>query len=152
MKTTEITLPISCDPYRRGVLVHIGTLAGMQKFIEENYGFPESTLRDAINSCREAVDEGDGLGCTVRIDTDVLVYWPRAVKTMSDYIMLCHELDHAAFFILDMVGINPSVIEAQEAHTYLQEHLQFAVAEGLGMELKFKKRVHEGEQDDNTDQ
>lgn len=99
---------LHAEIYRRGVAVLQGTEEELkQYFAEHNLDVAQVTDVDWENTEGMCCDDG----------SDVFVY---SVKPMDLYTLI-HELSHATFKILEIVGISPTL--AEEAYTYLFEHL-----------------------------
>lgn len=125
---------ISCDVYKRGIFVFIGTLSQLQawaknKFTDEmEKGFLQgilSTTSDSWAAAEYFFYETDG-EAIVRIDQ-----YP---KTPKQYEELIHELLHATFCLLGFCGVEYVQGGSNEAYTYLLGHLTRNALEKEGYE------------------
>lgn len=108
---------INLDIYRRNVAILQGGVSEINEWLADH-----SVSHDIDWDNTAAVTFDDGI--------DVYVC---SVKPM-DLPTVCHELSHATFKILDIVGINATL--AEEAYAYLFEYLVSRVTSSDGVPLQ----------------
>lgn len=117
MKNYSKIIPI--DLYARGVIICIGTKDFCVRQLRR-----KKVSEEYIKEVAEYdMGEVPATAVTFRIGGDVLIYMesPQPMDT------LIHELSHAAFRILEIVGIDP--IQSEEAYAYLLGYLYFKAAD-----------------------
>lgn len=102
---------INIDIYKRSVVIlQDGCIGDICKWLEEhNATNIAQSVREEDWETANAVTYSDGL--------DVCIISPKQIVAQT----LAHELTHATFKILKIVGINP--VQAEEAFAYLYEYL-----------------------------
>ena len=122
---------ISCDIYKRGVHVFIGTHKQMMKYAKKEW--VEEEYKDFLETLSR---ETDGYATTYYGDGECLVLLPKLPNNPVDISVAAHELLHAADYILWYSGVyryGKNEI-SNEAYTYLLEHLMRNVLEKEGYE------------------
>lgn len=122
---------IPCDIYKRGITIFIGDKEEFIAYCKQTYNEDEDDEEfiHSINNCSYGYADyhwGNGYGI-VRI--------PNFPKTPKDIASTVHELLHATQWLLWYSGVeydNKSV--ANEAYTYLLEHLVRNTFEEIGYE------------------
>lgn len=110
---TEI---IRVDIYNRDVVIHIGKLKPLRKYL--NKFLPKETIADVCSSL-----ENTTLGKTIEIESSgIVVYMPEYKGTPKELGILTHELFHAAYMILTKAGISCTDF-SDEAYAYLIQFL-----------------------------
>ena len=117
MKSYSKIIPI--EIYRRGVLVFIGDKEECARNLQKH-----KIKEDCVNAVRDYDMDGT-LAYTMEIGSDVLVY----MKKKQPMDIIVHELSHAVFKILKIVGIDPT--ECEEAYAYLIDYLYKKVSEWI---------------------
>lgn len=102
---------INIDIYKRSVVILQDSCIGdICKWLEEhNADNIAQSVREEDWEAANAVTYSDGL--------DVYIISPKQIAAKT----LAHELTHATFKILKIVGINP--VQAEDAFAYLYEYL-----------------------------
>lgn len=105
----EQIIPI--DLYKRGVVILQDSCIGdICKWLDKHNATDiTQSVREEDWDTANAVTYSDGL--------DVYIISPKQIATKT----LAHELTHATFKILKIVGINP--VQEEEAYAYLYEYL-----------------------------
>lgn len=111
------TIVISVDIYNRDIVVHIGELKSLRKYIKKFLS------KKVIAEVCEHLDQCS-LGKTIEIENSgIIVYLPQYTDSAKDRAILTHELFHATYMILKKAGIDCTDV-SDEAYAYL---LQFLV-------------------------
>lgn len=102
---------INIDIYKRGVaILQDGCVGDICKWLEEHNATEiAQSVREEDWDMTNAVTFSDGL--------DVYIISPKQIVAKT----LAHELTHATFKVLKIVGINP--VQEEEAFAYLYEYL-----------------------------
>lgn len=110
------TFVIPIDVYNRDVLVHIGKIKPLRKYLGKFL-------------CKNMVAEvcahlcNCSLGKTLEIDNSgIVVYMPNYSDSAKDRAILTHELFHATYMILQKAGIDCTDV-SDEAYAYLLQCL-----------------------------
>ncbi len=101
---------INLDIYRRSIVLLQGSKTEIEKWFSEK-GMNQLN----IHIIRGDLDNSHAI--TFSDNSDVYI----CSEEEMDIPTLCHELSHAAFKVLKIVGIDP--IESEEAYAYLLEYL-----------------------------
>lgn len=107
---------IRVDIYNRDVVVHIGKLKPLRKYLRKFMS--EETIREVMDllSCCS-------LGKTLEIEkSGIIVYMPEYSDIPKYRAVLIHELFHASYMILKKAGIDCTDY-SDEAYAYLLQFL-----------------------------
>lgn len=130
---------ISCDIYKRGIWVFIGSLDELKLWVKREFTYEdEKEFVDMILGLKQRnelasfnYDNNNGQG---------VVHIYEHPTTPKGYAALVHELLHATFYILNFCGVEYAYDGSNEAYTYLLEHLTRNALESKGYEEIKKKK------------
>lgn len=118
---------IYCDVYRRGVLVFIGSCEDLCDTAKDLYEDDKQLINTLHESCNDEIYKSTDVAgrcydseagsIIVHLQTFSFDFNPLQIGTLS------HELLHAAFLLLDFIGIEYKYGGNNEAYTYLHEYL-----------------------------
>lgn len=117
MKAKHLIIPL--DIYKRGVLVFIGSNEELMAYIGKK------DAGNLLGVTQFLDDDPTTLAQTIKTPTDAIIH---ARKMPSSILTFVHEADHAAFGIMQIVGIDP---HDEEAHAYMQEYILKKIFEWL---------------------
>lgn len=120
---------ISCDIYKRGISVFVGSPSELINYCEKVYNEDEDDkeFNRSLRKCSYGLADfhyGNGYGI-VRI--------PKFPKSPEEIAYTAHELLHATFWMLQYCGVEFDGVN-NEAFTYLHEHLVRNTLEKEGYE------------------
>lgn len=107
---------IRVDLYNRDVVVHIGKIKPLRKYLGKFLSKNEiEEVCEILGNC--------SLGKTIEIENSgIIVYLPDYADSAKDRAILAHELFHATYMILQKAGIS-CTDTSDEAYAYLLQFL-----------------------------
>lgn len=124
---------INIDLYKRDITVFIGSHEEFKEWVS-SYKIPTS-WEQLIESIIESDDEAVASFWYNRNNGNGIIELPKHPKTTSEISIAAHECLHATMHVLSYVNIPCIPNEANEAYTYLLEHILEKVLEYDGYEL-----------------
>lgn len=114
----ERTISIEVPIYQRQVVVCIGSVRSAAKALEKYCGADVSKEVIAAIECQDITNTN---GVTLLTSTDDIVMWLGWFdnESVSSISLLCHELEHAVYFLLSDVVSMPHKDASDEAYAYL---------------------------------
>ena len=115
---------IYCDIYKRGIIVFIGELEKLKKWVDKEYTAPdEQGFREMVLECKEKESVAAQFFYSYSSGTGIVLI-PKFPKTPEQIASVSHELLHATFLVLNhcYVSYNDESC-GNEAFTYLHEYL-----------------------------
>ncbi len=110
--------------YKVDLIIHIGDDESLYQFLIKKYG---NKLNHSQLPKEYKILEDRQAACT-QLFNRILI---RIDKDCYNIPLLCHELLHATFRILDIAGINNLTNDTEEAYTYLFQNLLEQILEQI---------------------
>lgn len=128
-KNVNIWKYIHCDVYKCGVSIFIGECEALKKWAKKVYNGNADVdmLQGMEATCTEAdyIENNVAARCYVSSGGACIVHLPRFSFTYNpqEITSLSHEVLHAAFGILDYIGVEYRYGGSNEPYTYLHEFI-----------------------------
>jgi hypothetical protein len=119
-KNQELRKIIYSEEWRHCVVVYIGTKEGLIKWLDWNDRWPDSKqIKEQVEDSLSSYAIGTMYPCKT---ASSLVWIPKWPKTPQVIASLSHEILHATFHMLDVLGVEYRYEGTNETYTYTFEY------------------------------